>query len=241
MNANNHSPIHTDTGHGLLQAELHVLDGLPPELAQGMFAGAAAYPTLMRLSGAPGSRAMSIKVLGLDRGSMPGAAGQRVQDFVLGGEPDHYLLGETYFSQARILFGARIAQVCVTPVSAASTKAPDGPALREAMVEHFARFGAEWELRVSIEDGPFGWLEDARRYRAVARIVARPQPAWSSALARVVERGMSFSPWHCVAAHQPMGAILRGRRDGYGAAARFRGERPRVNMREPYNACLLPS
>ena len=40
--------------HALLEGELTVLDGLPPELAQGMFSRLATYPVVMRISTNPG-------------------------------------------------------------------------------------------------------------------------------------------------------------------------------------------
>jgi hypothetical protein len=56
--------VHADSGvaargahaksHGLLRGELRVLDGLPPVLAQGLFAAAGAYPVVLRYSSTPG-------------------------------------------------------------------------------------------------------------------------------------------------------------------------------------------
>jgi hypothetical protein len=40
--------------HGILKGELIVEQGLPPHLAQGLFARAASYPVIVRLSTAPG-------------------------------------------------------------------------------------------------------------------------------------------------------------------------------------------
>jgi hypothetical protein len=236
-------PLHLNeqeefTSHGLLQAELRVLDGLPHALAQGIFSSPACFPAVVRLSSAPLLRGMAVKVTVPDGGRMA------QQDFVMGGTPDRRLLGETYFSQARIHYGDHVAQLCA--VSASRGQAPRrtaGPqGLRDAFIEHFARHGAEWELRVCLEDGGFGWLEDPSRYVAVARLVARPQPAWSSALARAAERALTFSPWQCVDSHRPMGAIMRALRDGYGASARFRAAFGAGKMAEPYNLVgTLPS
>jgi len=228
-------PPEESTSHGLLQAEFRVLDGLPNALAQGIFAAPACYPSVVRLSSAPQLRGMAVKVTVPDGGRMA------QQDFVMGGVPDRRLLGETYFSQARIHYGDHVAQVCAVSVSRGQAPrrlaGPQG--LRDAFIEHFARHGAEWELRVCLEDGAFGWLEDADRYVAVARIVARPQPAWSSALERAAGHAVTFSPWQCVDSHRPMGTIARALRDGYGASARFRGDHGAGNMAEPYNTGAL--
>ncbi len=220
------------TSHGLLQAEVRVLDHLPPALAQGIFSQPASYPAVVRLSSAPLLRGMAVKVTVPDGGRMV------QQDFVMGGAPDRRLLGETYFSQARIHYGEHVAQLCAVSVSRgqAPRRLPGPQGLRDAFIEHFATHGAEWELRVCLEYGGFGWLEDPSRYAPVARIVARPQPAWSSTLARAEDQAVTFSPWQCVDEHRPMGAIMRALRDGYGASARFRGVSGADMMAAPYNS-----
>lgn len=222
--------------HGLLHAEMRVLDSLPRALAQGIFSQPATFPALVRLSSAPLVRGMAVKV------TVPDGGRTAQQDFVMGGAPDRRLLGETYFSQARIHYGDHVAQLCAVSVSRGQApRRKEGPqGLRDAFVEHFARHGAEWELRVCLEEGAFGWLEDPGSYVTVARIVARPQPAWSTTLARAAAHAVTFSPWQCVEGHRPMGTIMRALRDGYGASARFRGAYGAVNMAEPYNVVALP-
>lgn len=77
--------------HGILRGELRVKAGLPPYLAQGLFATEASYPIIVRFSTAPGDirsdqvntqRGMAIKVIG--------APGQRVVDD--GGNTQDFLL-----------------------------------------------------------------------------------------------------------------------------------------------------
>ena len=82
--------------HALLEGELTVLDGLPPELAQGMFARPAAYPVVMRVSTNPGDilddrvsapRGLALKVIGVGGERLPGAEGTVTQDFVMANGP----------------------------------------------------------------------------------------------------------------------------------------------------------
>ncbi|WP_320201635.1 catalase family protein [Agrobacterium sp. rho-13.3] len=77
--------------HGILQGKLHVKDGLPPELAQGLFARPGSYTVFMRMSTNAGDilpdaislpRGLAIKVVGVDGERLPDAAG-RSQDFVM--------------------------------------------------------------------------------------------------------------------------------------------------------------
>jgi hypothetical protein len=44
---------------------------------------------------------------------------------------------------------------------------------------------------------------------------------------------MSFSPWHELAAHRPLGGIMRARREVYERAARFRAEKNGRAIEEP--------
>ncbi|WP_311273727.1 MULTISPECIES: catalase family protein [unclassified Rhizobium] len=77
--------------HGILQGKLQVKDGLPPELAQGLFAQPGTYTVFMRLSTNAGDilpdaialpRGLAMKVVGVDGERLPDAAG-RTQDFVM--------------------------------------------------------------------------------------------------------------------------------------------------------------
>jgi hypothetical protein len=120
---------------------------------------------------------------------------------------------------------------------------PDG--IREAVVEFFRQNGGTWEVRAqlctSLDDMPVEnaaavWPEKKSPYRAVARITAKPQDAWSLARSAAVDDGMSFSPWHGLAAHRPLGSIMRVRKMAYEMGRRFRAEktgRPIGEPREP--------
>jgi hypothetical protein len=293
--------------HGLLQGQLTVLPNLPAQLAQGLFARAASYPVVMRLSTVPGDvladsvstpRGLAIKVIGVEGARLPGSDKDVTQDFVLvdgpafgapdakhflknlkllagttdkaeglkkafsalargaeklvesvggqsatlvslGGHPETHILGETFYSQVPLLYGDYMAKISVAPISpalAALAKAPlnvngkpDG--LRAAVVEHFAIQGGEWELRVQlcndldampIENAAVVWPEEQSPYVAVARITVPAQAAWSEASARQLEDGLSFSPWHGLAEHRPLGSVMRVRKAVYETMARLR-------------------
>lgn len=311
--------------HGLLRGELRVLDGLPPVLAQGLFARPGTYPVVLRLSTTPGDilddnvstpRGMAIKVLGVEGPRLPGSEDDVTQDFILvngpaflkpdlksflrslkllaattdkaeglkkvasavlqtaekaiervggesanlksmGGHPETHLLGETFYSQAALLYGPYMAKVAVVPVSpqlAALTGAPldlDGKpdGLRQAVVQYFGTHAAQWEVRVQlctdrtsmpIEDASVVWPEDQSPYVAVARIEVPPQPAWSEARSAAIDDGLSFSPWHGLAAHRPLGAIMRARQAAYEMSAAFRGRHNKRPIREPRTIDDLP-
>lgn len=77
--------------HAILEGTLTVASGLPPELAQGMFATPGKHTVFMRLSTNAGDilpdvvslpRGLALKVLDVDGERLPGADG-RTQDFVM--------------------------------------------------------------------------------------------------------------------------------------------------------------
>jgi hypothetical protein len=51
---------------------------------------------------------------------------------------------------------------------------------------------------------------------------------------------MSFSPWHGLAAHRPLGSVMRVRKVVYETAAKFRAERDGVSIVEPHNLDNFP-
>jgi hypothetical protein len=305
-------------GHGILVGELRILNGLPPELAQGLFAEGGTFPVVMRFSTIPGDllddnvsvpRGVALKVIGVRGRRVQSSAGDSTQDFLfangpafakshpksflhtlkllasttdkapglkkalslvmrgvekaiesvggesatamtLGGYPQVHILGDTFFSQAPILYGNYIAKLSLAPASAnvqALAKAPidlkgrpDG--IREAVTGFFSTNSAEWDLRIQlctdieampIEDAAKPWPEEKSPYQAVARLSFPAQNAWSPARVQQVNEDMSFSPWHALAAHRPLGAVMRVRKQVYEAAARFRAEHNQAAIREP--------
>ena len=194
-------------------------------------------------------KALSAALRGLES-LIEKAGGQSGTLIALGGQPATNPLGDTYFTQVPMRHGPYMAKLSLAPVSPelmALTDAPvdlsDRPnALREEVVEHFRTHGGTWELRAQlctdldampIEDASVQWPEDQSPYVAVARIVARPQSAWSPARSAAVDDGMSFSPWHGLAAHRPIGSIMRVRQAAYAMAARYRAQHNGVRISEP--------
>ncbi|MEH3144847.1 MAG: catalase family protein [Methylobacterium frigidaeris] len=175
----------------------------------------------------------------------------------LGGHPETHILGETFYSQAPLRWGDHVAKVSVAPVSAdliALTGAsldvngrPNG--LREAVTEFFRTRTGVWEIRAQlltdpetmpVEDASVPWPEEESPYRAVARITVPPQESWNEARARSLDDGLSFSPWHGLAAHQPLGSIMRARRAVYPPSAGFRSTHNGCPIHEPSRLADLP-
>ncbi|BDA86913.1 catalase [Aureimonas sp. SA4125] len=171
----------------------------------------------------------------------------------LGGHPNTHILGETFYTQAPIRYGRYVAKLSVAPVSANLTALKDARiavaghenALREAVDAFFATNRAEWDLRVQlltnaetmpIEDCSVPWPEDESPFLPVGRITVLPQPGWNEARSRAVDDGMSFSPWNGLAAHRPLGSIMRCRKPAYDMSADFRARFNGCPIHQPASA-----
>ena len=176
--------------------------------------------------------------------------GQSATLTALGGHPETNPLGETYYSQVPVLFGEYFGKICVRPASPslqALHKAPvdlkDKPdGLRDAVAAYFEEQGGEWELcvqlctdieKMPVEDASVVWDEKLSPFVPVARIVAGAQASYSESRAHAIDEGLAFSPWHGVAAHRPLGSVMRIRREAYKAAQRFRAEKNQRTLSEP--------
>ena len=175
----------------------------------------------------------------------------------LGGQAETHILGDTFYTQVPHRYGDYIAKLSVAPASEAM-KALKGKhipinghptGIRDAVVEFFAAQGGEWDVCVQlctnlqdmpVEDAHKTWDEEKSPYIPVGRLVAKPQVAWSEARSAAVDDGMSFSPWHGLAAHRPLGSVMRVRMAAYEQSARFRQQKTGHSTAEPTAAEPLP-
>ena len=312
-----HRAVHAKA-HGYVRAKFEVLPGLPPALAQGLFAQPGTYDAVLRFSTTPGDvlhdnvsapRGAALKVLNVQGPRLSGSESETTQNYVLGNSPSFQigtakgflkqlkplaagtgkaeplkhvvsvvsrtaeaaleligqksatlttlagqaptrLLGDSFFSQAPLLHGDYFCKVALSPVSSELTSLSEAPlevagrpdAIREAVREYFGRWPAVWELRVQlatsietmpIEDAAASWPEEESPYVAVARITAAPQDSWDDGLREFVEDHLAFNPWTGLAAHRPLGSIMRARRPAYAAARAYRAEHNGVEIMEP--------
>ncbi|MCY0388698.1 catalase family protein [Robbsia sp. Bb-Pol-6] len=175
----------------------------------------------------------------------------------LGGHPLTNLLGETYNTVVPFLYGPYYAKLSVVPVSPSLTALTDAPVdlddkpdgLREATNAYFATHGGEWDIRIQlatdsekmpIEDASKKWPEDESPYVTVARVRVTAQPAWTKARAVAVDDGLAFSPWHGLAAHRPLGGVMRSRKPAYEMSSGFRAQHSGCPMHEPRSQEKLP-
>jgi hypothetical protein len=167
----------------------------------------------------------------------------------LGGSPHTSLLGESFYAQLPLRYGDYIAKFAIVPVSDNLKALKDKPVdtsedddvIRHEVEGFFSTQTAVWHLQVQLctdlEDMPVesvkAWDEDKSPFVTVAVITVEPQQAWSEEKSRIVDDGMSFRPWNGIAAHQPLGSLMRMRKLAYERSAMFRSERNPTAVSEP--------
>jgi hypothetical protein len=174
----------------------------------------------------------------------------------LGGYPETNILGDDFYNQGAILYGDYIAKLALKPFSenlrALTHQSLDlsgrPDAIREAVVEFFKTQSAVWDIQVQlctnletmpIEDTSVTWPETASPYKSVARLHMPAQDAWRADTVELVDERLSFSAWHALAAHRPLGGVMRVRRAVYTAAALFRVDYNHRTLAEPRSAADL--
>jgi hypothetical protein len=113
--------------------------------------------------------------------------------------------------------------------------------LRAALAEQLARGPIEYDLylqiqvdprRMPIENARVPWSEDLSPLRGVARLHIPPQ-RFDTPAREAYSESLSFTPWHGLTEHRPLGGINRMRRAVYRASSQLRHERNGVPRREP--------
>jgi len=163
------------------------------------------------------------------------------------GDSGNNILGETFYSEGAIRFGDHVAKLCAAPVSESVLKFRGQPsfgsesAVLNSVVEFFRNNSAEYELRAQlctdlqrtpIEDASIEWPEEITPHQPLARITLPPQAADGPARRAYADDLLSFDPWRCLADHQPLGSIMRLRKEAYHASSAFRRKQPVTEPRQ---------
>lgn len=131
-------------GHALLRGRLEIVEGLPDELAQGLFARPGSYDALVRVSSPPAEqlpdtvstpRAIAIKALGVPGGRVPGAVGAPSQDFLMVNGPAFTAPGPAGFLGAAKLLAATTERMPRTKRAISATLRATEAALEAVGVE----------------------------------------------------------------------------------------------------------
>ncbi|MBX3586631.1 MAG: catalase family protein [Ramlibacter sp.] len=149
-----------------------------------------------------------------------------------------------YWSTTPYLLGSRAVKYSAIPVVEVPDALPE-PAgddfLREAMVRQLAAGEARFDFAVQlqtdaatmpIEDPGAAWSEVASPFRKVATIKVLQQQ-FDSEAQRMFGENLSYTPWHSLPEHRPLGGINRARKVVYRAISMFRHDCNGAPRREP--------
>ena len=182
------------------------------------------------------------------------------------GAPAVHILGESFSTVAPLRYGRYVAKVGIAPQSENLRKLTgksvdldaDYNELEVLIKQFFRHETAVWEVRAQLALAEDPAVEDAERdfpiekadkpwpqkrspWHTVAHITVEPQNTYSDARQLFVDEQVRFSPWHALAAHQPLGGIMRSRLKAYQEAQRFRVARNGRTAAEPRSLAEIPA
>ena len=176
-----------------------------------------------------------------------------------------HILGESFSTVAPLRYGGYVAKIGFAPGSENLKKltgesidlSVDYNALEELIKRFFRHETAVWEVRAQlalddsdkadkdrefpIEKADVTWPEEKSPWQTVARITVMPQDTYSDARQTFVDERLSFSPWHALAAHRPLGGIMRSRLKAYEEAIKYRAQRNERERAEPRSIDEVPA
>jgi len=154
------------------------------------------------------------------------------------------LLEVQFWSTTPYQFGSKVVKYSARPHQNPVTKIPKNPSdnyLSEVMKQHLSGQDASFDFMVQfqtdpqqmpIEDASVRWDEKASPFRKVATIKIPAQTIDSAEQIKFAEN-LSFTPWHSLPEHAPLGSINRARRVVYEIISTYRHDRNNEPRREP--------
>ena len=178
-----------------------------------------------------------------------------------------HILGESFSTVAPLRYGDYVAKIGFAPGSEnlkrltgqAVDLSADYNALEELIKQFFRHETGVWDLKVQLalapedataeekdKDFPIEiadkpWPEDKSPWQIVARLTVLPQDTYSDARQLYVDERLSFSPWHALETHRPLGGIMRSRLKAYEEAIKYRVQRNARERAEPSDISEIPA
>ena len=182
------------------------------------------------------------------------------------GAPAVHILGESFTTVVPVRYGNYVAKVGFAPASESLRTltgesidlGEDYNALEELIKRFFRHETAVWDVKVQlalapnpaaddkdnkfpIEDASKEWPKEESPWQTVARITVAPQDTYSDARQLFFDNQLSFTPWHALAAHRPLGGVMRSRLKAYEEAAKYRAQRNQHPHVEPKSVEEVPA
>lgn len=173
------------------------------------------------------------------------------------GPSAHHILGETFHSMAAIRFGRYVAKLSMAPLSESVTLLTGQPVdastkdsvYRDLVLEFFHNQSATYTVRAQmctdlarmpIEDASVEWPSEISSHLRLGTIEFPSQHSYSPARRVYVDEILSFNPWQGLAAHRPLGSIMRSRIKAYEASTQFRHTQNARTRAEPRAISDIP-
>ncbi len=183
------------------------------------------------------------------------------------GAPATHILGESFSTVAPLRYGSYVAKIGFAPGSENLKKltgqsidlGADYNALEELIKNFFRHETAIWDVKAQLALAPTNpraeekdkdfpiekadkpWPESKSPWQTVARITVTPQDTYSDERQLFVDERLSFSPWHALEAHRPLGGIMRSRLKAYEEAIKYRAQRNDRERAEPASIDEVPA
>ncbi len=178
-----------------------------------------------------------------------------------------HILGESFSTVAPLRYGDYVAKIGFAPGSEnlkrltgqAVDLSADYNALEELIKQFFRHETGVWDVKVQLalapedataeekdKDFPIEiadkpWPENKSPWQTVARLTVLPQDTYSDARQLYVDERLSFSPWHALETHRPLGGIMRSRLKAYEEAIKYRVQRNERERAEPSDISEIPA
>ncbi len=178
-----------------------------------------------------------------------------------------HILGESFSTVAPLRYGAYVAKIGFAPGSEnlkrltgqAVDLSADYNALEELIKQFFRHETGVWDVKVQLalapedataeekdKDFPIEiadkpWPENKSPWQTVARLTVLPQDTYSDARQLYVDERLSFSPWHALETHRPLGGIMRSRLKAYEETIKYRVQRNERERAEPSDISEIPA
>ena len=161
------------------------------------------------------------------------------------------LLATRYWSQVPSRLGPLVVKYAMTPLDPPAWDRPGSSPdfLRERLVSRLSGSAARFALfvqrfvdesRTPLEDATVEWREADAPLERVATLTIPPQQ-FDSPAQRALAEHLSFTPWHTLPVHEPVGGVNRARRAAYEAVSAYRHQRNGVPRLEPRTLDLDPA
>ncbi|WP_267422549.1 catalase family protein [Methylobacterium sp. GC_Met_2] len=174
------------------------------------------------------------------------------------GHPYSHPLADSYFSQAPVRFGDYVAKLGAVPATDVQRSLAewrldprqDEDGFRHAALAFFRENDVVFELKAQlwadaekqpIEDASVDWPVSVSPYRTVAMVRLPRQDAYSPERVRYFDEVMTFRPAHSLAAHRPLGSVMRARLQVYRALSDFRHRENGVTAEDTASPESIPA